>query len=200
MWYRWICLLERWPVSAARCSVQWRNRLPRRQWWGWNNVWWAYHFPDNFNWPIQISSFAFTGCGNTYDAAPNGLLYSVSFPYPYPSEMECVYLISQGPGTYIQAEFLFFHTEGDGLSCDQSDFLEIRDGDSPNSPLFGRFCGDLTHAPTYVQSRSNHLWMKWVTVRTLSLPYSLLLSFPTSQVSNQQIHRIWWIQAKLHCL
>ena len=121
--------------------------------------------------PIQIPFFASTGCGNTYDTAPNGLLSSVSFPYPYPSEMECVYLISQAPGTYIQVEFLFFHIEGDGPSCDQSDFLEIRDGDSPNSPLFGRFCGDLTHAPTYVISRSNHLWMKWVTVRTLSLPY-----------------------------
>ena len=101
------------------------------------------------------------GCGNTYHE-PSGILSSVSFPYPYPADMECIYIISQGVGTCIQFEFLFFHVqEGNGFLCD-NDFLEIRDGDSPDSPLFGRFCGDLTDAPTDLQSRSNHMWMKLI--------------------------------------
>ena len=98
------------------------------------------------------------GCGKTFIDA-NGTLSSVDFPYLYPSELECTYLISQAPGTYIKLEFLFFHIHGDGFMCN-GDFLEIRDGELPNSPLFGRFCGDLTDTPTNLQSRSNHLWMK----------------------------------------
>ena len=113
---------------------------------------------DDLNGP-KTNSRDSTDCGKTYNAS-SGHLSSVSFPYPYPSEMECVYTISQAPGTYIILQFLFFHIqEGDGFICN-NDYLEIRDGDSPNSPMFGRFCGDLTDAPTNLQSRSNHVWMK----------------------------------------
>ncbi len=40
------------------------------------------------------------------------------------------------------------------------DYLELRDGDSENSPLLGRFCG--YEKPDDIKSSSNQLWMKFV--------------------------------------
>ncbi|XP_016402401.1 bone morphogenetic protein 1-like, partial [Sinocyclocheilus rhinocerous] len=40
------------------------------------------------------------------------------------------------------------------------DYLELRDGDSENSPLLGRFCGYAK--PDDIKSSSNQLWMKFV--------------------------------------
>lgn len=40
------------------------------------------------------------------------------------------------------------------------DYLEVRDGNSENSPLLGRFCG--YDKPDDIKTSSNHLWMKFV--------------------------------------
>lgn len=40
------------------------------------------------------------------------------------------------------------------------DYLEVRDGNSENSPLLGRFCG--YDKPDDIKSSSNQLWMKFV--------------------------------------
>lgn len=40
------------------------------------------------------------------------------------------------------------------------DYLEVRDGNSENSPLLGRYCG--YDKPDDIKSSSNQLWMKFV--------------------------------------
>ena len=40
------------------------------------------------------------------------------------------------------------------------DYLEVRDGNSENGPLLGRFCG--YDKPDDIKTSSNHLWMKFV--------------------------------------
>lgn len=40
------------------------------------------------------------------------------------------------------------------------DYLEVRDGNSENSPLLGRFCG--YDKPDDIKTSSNQLWMKFV--------------------------------------
>ena len=39
-----------------------------------------------------------------------------------------------------------------------SDFLEIRDGNSEESPLIGKFCGD--KSPASIQSTQNQIWIR----------------------------------------
>ena len=83
------------------------------------------------------------------------------YPNPYPGNRECVYVISQAPGTFVSLNFLNFDIEG-SYNC-VYDYLEIRDGDSPDSPLIGKFCGDPTLIPAPMRSTHNYVWIKFVT-------------------------------------
>ena len=49
-----------------------------------------------------------------------------------------------------------------GWNC-AYDYLEIRDGDSSNSTVLGRYCGDSSQTPDPVLSSYNHLYMTFVT-------------------------------------
>lgn len=46
------------------------------------------------------------------------------------------------------------------------DYLEVRDGNSENSPLIGHFCG--YDKPDDITSTSNILWMKFVSDATVN--------------------------------
>ena len=102
----------------------------------------------------------FAACGGTY-STPNGLLTSPFFPNNYPGNRECIYVISQAPGTFINLNFLNFDIEG-SYNC-AYDYLEIRDGDSADSPMIGKFCGDPTLIPAPLRSTHNYVWIKFVT-------------------------------------
>lgn len=41
--------------------------------------------------------------------------------------------------------------------------MQIRDGDSSNSTLIGRFCGPPSNVPPTIISAHNYLWMKFTT-------------------------------------
>ena len=84
----------------------------------------------------------------------SGTLTSPYYPAPYPDGSECVYTISQANGTYITLTILDFDIED---NC-ANDFLEIRDGDSEESLLVGKFCGN--QIPETIQSSHNHLWIR----------------------------------------
>ena len=43
---------------------------------------------------------------------------------------------------------------------DQLDYIEMRDGDSEDSPLMGRFCGDRSKVPSSMQTTQNHLRLR----------------------------------------
>ena len=64
----------------------------------------------------------------------------------------------QETGNFILLNFLNFNVEYSG-ACSY-DYLEIRDGDSEESSLLGRFCGDEYNAPAFLHSSHNALWMR----------------------------------------
>ena len=59
---------------------------------------------------------------------------------------DCVYVISQPSGTYVKLDLVSID-----ISCHDagSDYLEIKDGGSDNSPLMGAFCGDDKIVPAF---------------------------------------------------
>ena len=66
----------------------------------------------------------FSACGGIY-STPNGILTSPFYPNNYPGNRECIYVISQAPGTFVNLNFLNFDIEG-SYNCIY-DFLEIRE-------------------------------------------------------------------------
>ena len=94
-----------------------------------------------------------TSCGGTFSDA-SGVLSSPSYPNPYPDQTDCVYLISQPNGTYVNISFLSMDVNCQGTP---SDYIEMRDGKSADSPLMARFCGDGSNIPDFMQTTQNHL-------------------------------------------
>ena len=92
-------------------------------------------------------------CGGSF-TAPNGILYSPSYPESYPDNADCIYTISQPAGTVIMLIFLSIDIEICS-SCD-CDYIEIRDG----STVLDKLCGNEIPAP--IQSTQNQLWIKLV--------------------------------------
>ena len=95
----------------------------------------------------------FTACGGNYSNI-NGIMSSPSYPNDYPELADCVYLISQPNGTYVNISFLTMDVDCQGIT---SDFIEIRDGKMEESPLMGRFCGNGSNVPDFMQTTQNHL-------------------------------------------
>ena len=95
----------------------------------------------------------FTECGGSYSHS-SGNLTSPLHPNPYPELADCVYLISQPNGTYVNISFLTMD-----IDCQEtlSDFIEMRDGNSEASPLMGRFCGNGSNLPALMQTTQNYL-------------------------------------------
>ena len=103
---------------------------------------------------------SFAACGGTF-ADENGVITSPYHPNPYPGGRQCDYLIQQPAGTRIQLQFVAFDIEG-SINCNY-DYLEIRDGDSENATLIGKYCGDPSFTPDPIYSSMNFLWMRFVT-------------------------------------
>ena len=105
----------------------------------------------------------FTACGGTYSNG-TGIMSSPSYPNQYPELAGCVYLISRPNGTYINISFITMDIDcqevvtSEGL---QSDYIEMRDGKTEESPLMGRFCGNGSNVPNFMQTTQNHLRIRW---------------------------------------
>ena len=106
-------------------------------------------------------SYNYGACGGRFTAT-NGILTSPSYPDYYPDSAECVYTISQPMGTFIVITFHHMDiefTQSDDTGEITGDYLEIRDGSTPASPLLGKLRG--RDVPTPFQSSQNQVWMKW---------------------------------------
>ncbi|GFT29649.1 dorsal-ventral patterning tolloid-like protein 1, partial [Nephila pilipes] len=99
-----------------------------------------------------------TICGGVYSEF-SGILSSPYYPDSYPAHAQCLYDIRLEPGYLVNVSFHFMEIE-EHTDC-QYDFLEIRDGDSEDSPLIGKLCGSST--PENIISSYNFLWMKFET-------------------------------------
>ena len=95
-------------------------------------------------------------CGGNF-TTPKGILTSPTYPGKYPDNSDCIYIISQPDGAYINISFLSMDIDCKGSP---SDYIEIRDGDSGNSALMGIFCGDGTNIPPIMQTSQNRLRMR----------------------------------------
>ena len=101
----------------------------------------------------------FTECGGSYSNA-SGYLTSPAHPNDYPILSNCIYLISQPKGSYINISF----TRMDVIctpNTKDSDFIEVRDGISEDSPLMGRICGNESNVPSFMQTSQNYMMIRY---------------------------------------
>ena len=102
-------------------------------------------------------TYRYGECGGDF-TTPNGRFTSPSYPNPYPQFENCIYLISQPKGVYINISFISMdiicHID-DGVIV--GDFIEIRDGNSEDSALMGIFCGNISDVPAFMQTTQNFL-------------------------------------------
>ena len=89
-------------------------------------------------------------CGGNF-TSQSGLITSPSFPNKYSNNADCVYIISQPNGSHVSLTVVTFSLFY--MRC--YDYLEIKDGDSENSKLMGKFCGG--NIPQQIKSSKNHL-------------------------------------------
>ena len=104
----------------------------------------------------EMSSHCLSGsCGGEFNNVI-GHMSSPSYPNNYPANEDCIYTIMQPSGTIIMLTLLKMDIEIH-MSCG-NDYLEIRDGPLPYSPLIKKMCGGEIH--TSIQSSQNQMWMK----------------------------------------
>ena len=101
--------------------------------------------------------------GNFTSTTTNGIITSPLHANTYPEDQECVYTISQKNGTYVSLQIEIFELIVNPVraKCHDSkiqDFLEIRDGNSSESLLIGKYCG--TDIPGSIQSTLNNMWIR----------------------------------------
>lgn len=94
------------------------------------------------------------GCGGVFNSH-SGTLSSPNFPNPYSSNEDCIWIIQPGHALILT----FNNIDLPGESPCTTDYVEIRDGSTPTSPLIGQYCGQIT--PPQIISNENSLWIKF---------------------------------------
>ena len=94
-------------------------------------------------------------CGGHY-SNESGIIKSPSYPFTYPHNANCIYIIAQPNGTYVNISVLNMD-----IVClsDTMDYMEMRDGKSEDSPFMGRFCGE-SNPPASMQTTQNYLMVR----------------------------------------
>ncbi|XP_028157640.1 cubilin homolog [Ostrinia furnacalis] len=87
----------------------------------------------------------------------SGVIKSPGYPFSYPTNKKCEYIIGTVPGKAIQLAFQDFDIEDNNYYNCRYDNVEIRDGPDINSTLLGRFCGGSEHMPPVQTSTHNYL-------------------------------------------
>ncbi|XP_059183305.1 cubilin [Centropristis striata] len=100
-------------------------------------------------------------CGGTLSGT--GELRSPFHPNSYPHNKVCEWVINQPEGYVVTLNFLSFDVEGN--SC-RYDFVEVRDGSTPSSPLLGTFCG--VQMPPRLQSTQKSMYIRFKTDSSVS--------------------------------
>ncbi|XP_028042901.1 cubilin homolog [Bombyx mandarina] len=98
----------------------------------------------------------------------SGIIKSPGYPFSYPSNRLCEYVISTSPGKVIQLSFQDFDIEDNHYYNCQYDNLEIRDGPNINSSLLGKYCGGSDHIPPVQISTHNYMYLKFTSDLSIS--------------------------------
>lgn len=89
----------------------------------------------------------------------SGVIKSPGYPFEYPQNKFCKYIISTTPGKAIQLIFQDFDIEDNNHYNCQYDHVEIRDGADANATLLGRYCGGMQHIPPLHTSTHNYMYI-----------------------------------------
>ena len=110
-----------------------------------------YESVNNSHWSFNSGS-----CGGNFNTS-SGIITSPSYPKNYPPAKSCIYLVSLPSDYYVNVTLINLD-----VNCHEieSDFIEMRDGKSEDSPMMGRFCGNGSITPSFIQTTQNYLWMK----------------------------------------
>ena len=114
----------------------------------------AKHWESSFNLTYQV-----IGCGGV-SFGPNDTIQSPNFPNVYPANVECIWVLDYQRGSQVRLTLtdldLDDHRDNDG--CDR-DFVVIRNGKYPSSPVLGKYCG--TNPPPQIISMSDEVWIEF---------------------------------------
>ena len=66
----------------------------------------------------------------------------------------CVFLIEQPNGTFVNISIITMDINCHGTP---SDYIEMRDGNSEEAPLIGKFCGNQSNVPAFMTTSQNHM-------------------------------------------
>lgn len=95
-----------------------------------------------------------SNCGGILRATPQGqVLTSPGYPIGCPGGLECMYIIEAQPGRIISLEI-----EDLELGMNR-DYIVIKDGNTPSSPVLARLTGPGEENQKVVISTTNHLYM-----------------------------------------
>uniref|UniRef100_A0A8B9TLF7 Cubilin n=1 Tax=Anas platyrhynchos TaxID=8839 RepID=A0A8B9TLF7_ANAPL len=102
--------------------------------------------------------FTYQATGNREYNQPFGYLKSPGWPGRHPNNMDCS-IVLRAPQNHTIS--LFFHAFSleDSIQCSH-DFLEVRNGSNVQSPLLGRFCGNLVPSPIFPKNHVVYLRFK----------------------------------------
>uniref|UniRef100_A0A8C4MYG0 CUB and Sushi multiple domains 3 n=1 Tax=Equus asinus asinus TaxID=83772 RepID=A0A8C4MYG0_EQUAS len=92
--------------------------------------------------------------------APMGTVLSPDYPEGYGNNLNCIWTIISDPGSRIHLSFNDFDLES------QFDFLAVKDGDSPDSPILGTFTG--AEVPSHLTSNSHILRLEFQADHSMS--------------------------------
>uniref|UniRef100_A0A8B9GL35 Cubilin n=1 Tax=Amazona collaria TaxID=241587 RepID=A0A8B9GL35_9PSIT len=107
---------------------------------------------------VQRASFRAiyqVACGGSLSGT--GTIHSPYYPRMSPHPKTCEWIISQPASKVVILNFVDFDIRN-ATTCD-SDYIEVRDGNSTDAPLLEKYCG--TAVPTRVQSTQNILYIKF---------------------------------------
>ncbi|KAK2147338.1 hypothetical protein LSH36_558g01028 [Paralvinella palmiformis] len=99
----------------------------------------------------------FANCNNRV-TGHSGVIESPNFPNPYPHNRNCTWIIEAARGNTINGSFSHFKVEPHE-AC-QYDFLQLRDGETADSPLIGQYCG-INTLPPEVATTGRYLYVKF---------------------------------------
>lgn len=104
-------------------------------------------------------SFLAVPCLSNF-TAPMGTVLSPDYPEGYGNNLNCIWTIISDPGSRIHLSFNDFDLES------QFDFLAVKDGDSPDSPIIGTFTG--AEVPSHLTSNGHILRLEFQADHSMS--------------------------------
>ncbi len=125
-------------------------------------------FLSSFSALVRFTYGANSGCGGVINLRTSSVNQGTTMRSldadsdgHYEPNLNCQWLVAGRQGKNVRLRFTEFDVESaqneTGVFC--WDYIEVRDGDGPYSPLIGRYCGN--GSPPTVDTTRNFMWIKF---------------------------------------